>query len=125
MIWKSIVRPVQPQRPMRGGPHLPATPSGQSPTLLASFETWRWTYATATGPSCTTCVSRPEMGAKHANFHMALAEPKPDWLRKTASNQRDQRRGWRMRCSNRSIARAIALGHSQAEFDIIAGTHQQ
>jgi len=79
---------VQPQRPMRGGPHLPATTVGQSPTLLASFETWRWTYATVPARVALHAWSRPEMARQHANFHMALAEPKPDWLRKTASNQR-------------------------------------
>jgi len=64
----------------------------------------------------------PKWRAKHANFHMALAEPKPDWLRKTASNQRDQRRGWRMRLQqslysegNRSGAFASGVRHHRGD----------
>jgi len=67
----------------------------------------------------------PKWRAKHANFHMALAEPKPDWLRKPQATSGISDVDGGCVCSNRSIARAIALGHSQAEFDIITGTHQQ
>ena len=67
----------------------------------------------------------PKWRAKHANFHMALAEPKPDWLRKPQATSGISDVDGGCVCSNRSIATAIALGQSQVKFGILTVTHQQ